>query len=218
MYAIIIGGGRIGATLAQALAQKGHETLVIERSPARCAMLREQLGSVVMRGDGCEAAVLAEAGAERADLVIAVTEGDEDNLIACQVAHHRFHVGRVIARVNNPKHLKLFHVLGVAAVDVVDIIVDGVLQEVAGRDRKPLASLRQGSLDLLSVTIPKTASVVGRRVTDVPLPPGATIAVVLHPEGPPLTPSRHVILAADDQVLAIVRPEDEQAVIEALTR
>ncbi|MCI0769763.1 MAG: TrkA family potassium uptake protein, partial [Chloroflexi bacterium] len=112
MYIIIVGGGKVGASIASTLIEMGHEVLLIERSESRCQVLRKEFGSVVMHGDGCEASLLADAGTDRADLFIAVTEGDEDNLVACQVAQHRFHVGRVVARVNDPKNERIFRAVG----------------------------------------------------------------------------------------------------------
>ncbi len=218
MYVIVVGGGRVGATLARSLTQGGHEALVIERQEALCAILRDRLGSMVMHGDGCETQVLAEAGAERADLLIAVTESDEDNMVACQVAHHRFHVRRVLARVNSPRNEKLFRLLGITTIGAVEAIVSSVLAKIPDLPLMRLAALRQGALNLFSIRIPEEAASAGRPVTQIALPRGAVIALVLPREGPPVAPSKSVTLAAGDEVLALAAPGDEQALLEALAR
>ena len=108
MYIIIIGGGRLGYYLTKALLDEGHEVLIIEKDEAISQVITSELGSVCLHGDGCEAATLAEAGTNRADMLIAVTGDDEDNLVACQVAKHKFKVARTIARVRNPKNETIF--------------------------------------------------------------------------------------------------------------
>src|SRR5262245_1133608 len=113
MYAIIIGGGKVGFYLAKHMLEDGHEVLVIERDAAKCAGIAEELGDIVLKGDGCEAVTLASAGMGRADLCVAVTGDDEDNLVACQVAKTKFEVPRTIARINNPKNELIFRQLGI---------------------------------------------------------------------------------------------------------
>jgi trk system potassium uptake protein TrkA len=89
MYIIIIGGGRLGYYLLKGLLKEGHEVLVLEKDPRVCKTITDELGSVCFRGDGCEAATLAEVGTGRADMFIALTGDDEDNLVSCQVAKHK---------------------------------------------------------------------------------------------------------------------------------
>ena len=85
MYIIIVGGGRLGYSLSKALLGEGHEVLLIERDAVVCDVINKELGGICLRGDACETAIQAEAGTGRADMLIAVTGGDEDNLVACQV-------------------------------------------------------------------------------------------------------------------------------------
>src|SRR5512143_3625611 len=99
MYVIVAGGGKVGYYLAKALINEGHEVLVIERDRRKCEVIAEDLGSVVMRGDAAEASTLTDAGTSRADVVVAVTGDDEDNLVICQMAKRKFSVQRTIARI-----------------------------------------------------------------------------------------------------------------------
>src|SRR5438270_322363 len=98
MYAIIAGGGKVGFFLARELIEQGHEILIVENNAERAEIIANELGNVVLRGNADEASTLAEAGAERADVVIAVTGDDEDNLVLCQVAKRRFGTRRTFAR------------------------------------------------------------------------------------------------------------------------
>src|SRR5947207_3008389 len=112
MYIIIGGGGDVGYYLTKSLLGQGHEVLLLEKGITRYQALSEELGQSVVRGDACEARTMEEVGANRADVVIAVTGEDEDNLVICQMAKKRFNVARTIARLNNPKNELIFQKLG----------------------------------------------------------------------------------------------------------
>jgi len=103
VYIIIAGGGEVGYYLARMLLSEKHEILVIEKDRKRCDLISEDMGDIVVRGDACEARTLEEVGTGRADMLIAVTSDDEDNLVTCQVAKHKFHVRHTVARIKNPR-------------------------------------------------------------------------------------------------------------------
>jgi len=131
MYIVIIGGGKIGYYLSKALLNQGQEVLIIEKDLHICERLENELGSCCMRGDGCETAVLSEAGLNRADVLIATTSHDEDNLVSCQVAKHRYKVPRTIALINNPVNENIFKKLGIdATISVTNTILEHVEQEI----------------------------------------------------------------------------------------
>src|SRR4249919_1966675 len=101
MYAIVVGGGKVGLNLARELMQKGNEVTLIENSRRRYEILEPQLEHVVQLGDGTELWVLERAGIARADMVIAVTGDDEDNIIIAQVSREKYGREKIIARCNN---------------------------------------------------------------------------------------------------------------------
>src|SRR5688572_12909574 len=108
MFIILAGAGKVGYHLARALVND-HELLVIELDPARVDFVAEELGTeVIMQGDACDAATMERAGMERADLIVACTGDDDDNLTFCQIAKARFSVPRAVARINNPQNETLF--------------------------------------------------------------------------------------------------------------
>ena len=84
MYIIVIGGGRVGYYLIKALIEEGHEVLVIEKNESLYEIINDEMGSICIRGDGCEGSFLAEVGTERADMLVAVTGDDEDNVVSCR--------------------------------------------------------------------------------------------------------------------------------------
>ena len=133
MYVVILGAGRVGLGLARWLLATEHEVAVIDRDPSRCAELEDELGSIAVLGNGTDAAVLAKAGCNRADVFVGATSADEDNLLACQLARHHFNATRAISLVSIPENEELFPVLGIdATVNTVDVVVDRLRQALSG--------------------------------------------------------------------------------------
>src|ERR687898_1194129 len=150
MYIIVVGGGQVGYYLTKTLLSEGYEVLLIERQPQKVEVFSEHFGSVVVAGDGAEASTLAAAGAARANVVIAVTGEDEDNLVICQVAKHKFHVERTIARVNNPKNEQLFRMLGIdVTVSQTNLILHLIEQSIPEHSFVHLMSLRHADLAIV---------------------------------------------------------------------
>ncbi|HJU48683.1 MAG TPA: TrkA family potassium uptake protein, partial [Gaiellaceae bacterium] len=113
-YAIVAGGGKIGANITRALLDMGQEVTLIEQRRDRFERLEEELGPVALLGDATEIHVLERAGIARPpDLVLAVTGDDEDNLVISQIAKEGYGVPKVIARVNDPRNQEHFDLLGI---------------------------------------------------------------------------------------------------------
>src|SRR5436190_19331069 len=143
MYIIVVGGGKVGHYLAKELLSEGHEILVIEQDRRKCNLISEELGEIALRGDGCEATTLAEAGTGRADMFIVVTGDDEDNLVACQVAKWKFNVKRTVARINYPKNREIFGRLGIDfTVSSTDLLLEYIEKEVPSHALTRLVQLR----------------------------------------------------------------------------
>ena len=131
MYVLIVGAGKVGWNLARELIAKQHEVTVIESDPVRFSVVEQELEHSAQYGDGSELWVLERAGIERADLVMAVTGDDEDNILISQVAREKYGVTRVVARCNNPRNLQHFELLGVKpAVSATDLILRLIEHEV----------------------------------------------------------------------------------------
>jgi trk/ktr system potassium uptake protein len=127
VYAIVIGGGRVGYFLSRDLLERGDEVTLVENDAARAEWLESQLGSIVMFGDGDEMAFLSTTGIERADAVLAVTGDDARNLVALQLAKKHFNVPLAIARVNNPANVEIFKALGIdEAISATEILLNAL--------------------------------------------------------------------------------------------
>lgn len=217
MYIIVIGGGKVGFYLARQLLEDQHEVLIIEQNAEKCAQIAEDLGEVVMLGDGCEASTLERAGMARADMVIALTGDDEDNLVACQVAKHKFNVPHTVARINNPKNENIFRMLGIdATVSSTSVILAHIEQELPSHPLIPLLTLKGSGLEIVEIKIPAEAYVVGKRIREVLLPQQSLITLVVGVDGQPRLPTPEMTIRAGDEVVAVTMRETEEALRSAL--
>ncbi len=217
MYIIVVGGGRVGYYLVKALMEEGHEVLLIEQSTVVCHTINEEVGSICFRGDGCEAATLQEVGTGRADMLVAVTGDDEDNLIACQVAKHKFNVPRTIARIRNPQNETLFKQLGIdVTVSATQIILEAIEQEVPTHPLTHLLSIRDKGLEMVNVRIPSESSTVGKSIKDIKIPDGVKLSLIIPREDKPHLPAPSTTLKAGDHIIAVTPSELEEELRAAL--
>jgi trk system potassium uptake protein TrkA len=209
MYIVIVGGGDVGYYLTKTLVNTSHEILLMEKNRVTCKTISEELGEVVMQGDGCEVRLLEEAGVARADVVVAVTGDDEDNLIICQIAKMKFNVPRTIARVNNPRNEELFHRLGIdATVSSTKIIYNLIEQEIETDEVIPLAALKRGNIEIVEVEIGPKSPVLHRRVAELELPEDALIVSIIRRDHGILINS-DTTFEVGDSVLALVDADKE---------
>lgn len=139
MYAVIVGAGRAGLSIAAWLIDGQHEVTVVDRSIAKCEALEGLFGGVAVLGDGSEYGVLAKAGANRADVVIAATGMDDVNLVTCQLAMHRFAVNSTVAVIQNPEYQDLFETLGISTViNATQMVTDQIKSTLSGIRSKNL--------------------------------------------------------------------------------
>src|SRR5688572_6923351 len=180
VYIIVVGGGKVGYYLTRELLDAGHELVLLEKDPGRARQIADEIGSIVLNRDGCEGKHLQDAGANRATIVAAVTGDDEDNLVVCQMAKHHFDVPRTIARVNNPKNEDLFRHLGVdEIISPTRMALASIEQDIPVNELLRLAEFKGGQLELVEAQITAGSPAVGRRASDLPLPEGCSLFVVL---------------------------------------
>ena len=219
MYIIIAGGGKVGYYLAKELLADGHEILVIERDHKKARQIGHEIGeSAVMRGQADEAATMDRAGGGRADLVIAVTGDDEDNLVICQVARRRFNVPRTIARVNNPQNEELFHKLGIdITVSSTKLILSLIEQELPSRPFIPLVNLRSIGMEIVELNALAESPLVGKRIGDLQLPPRSTISLIMRGDQT-VIPSPETVIQAGDKLIGFTPLAHENALAQAVSR
>src|ERR1700693_3120431 len=204
MYAIIVGAGKVGRNLARELIIKGHEVSLIESSRSCYLAIEEEFEHAAQYGDATELWVLERSGIQRADLVVAVTGGDEDNMLVCQVAKEKYLCDRIIARVNNPRNHDHFRLLGIQpAVSATDLILRLIEHEVPRYGLVHLLALEEERLEVIELEVQPSAPAADKRVADVALPQGSLIISVLR-DGRGFVATADTVVEAGDQVLLVL--------------
>ncbi len=218
MRVVITGGGAIGRHLAADLAERQHDVTLIEQDKATVESLREEVPAVkVILGDGCEPWVLEGAELTSADVVVAATGDDEDNLVTSLLAKQEFGVPRVLARVNHPKNEWLFtEQWGVdQAVSPPHILTAMVEEAVTTGDLVQLLRLEGGRISIVEMTLAPGSPAVGKPLYELRLPAGAAIVAVLR-DGHVVVPQLETVLAEADEIVALTEPVHERALRDAI--
>jgi len=220
MYALIAGGGKVGANVLRTLQRLGHEATLVEQRRDRYERLEDEFGHEIHHGDATEIYVLERAGIRRPpDLVVALTGDDEDNLVICQIAREKYGVDKVVARVNDPRNQEHFDLIGIApTVCATSSIMALVQHEVPEHELVQLLELRRENLEIVEVQIDADSPSAGRRVDTLALPEDARLISVLRCGGESEIAIGSTELQPGDQVLAILRPGKEDELRRILLR
>src|SRR4051794_10623051 len=181
MYALIAGGGKVGANLARTLLRMGHEATLVEQRSDRFGRLEHEFEHQVSKGDATELFVLEKAGIARPpDILVAATGDDEDNLVICQLAREKYGVAKVIARVNDPRNQPYFDLLGISpTVCATSSIMALIEHEVPEHELVHLLELRKENLEIVEVQIVEDSPSAGRTIERLALPEGSQLISVV---------------------------------------
>ncbi|MDA8189350.1 MAG: NAD-binding protein, partial [Dehalococcoidales bacterium] len=181
MFVVIVGAGLVGRHLAEILLIDKQRVVVIEKNPAVAAKIAAQLGVKVIEGDGNDPKVLEEAGIRGADVFVAVTGEDEDNLVAATLAKFEFAVPRVMARVNNPKNEWMFGKdMGVdIVVNQATLMAKLLEEEMTLGDLITLLKMREGDVALVEKPVPEGSKAIGSEIGQLGLPEDVVVVALL---------------------------------------
>jgi trk system potassium uptake protein TrkA len=212
MKVLIVGGGKIGYYLAKTLLSMKHKVSVIEMNIVHSKEIADEFGINVINGDGTNLDDLRNADAENADFMIAVTGKDEDNLISCQLAKKNFNVKKTIARVNNPKNIKVFERLGVdTAISSTSIIADIIEHEVDYKGVTTLMKLKDGKIVIYEVNLPVVSSKIGKSLNEIKIPANCIVTSIIRKDEA-IIPHGMTILNPED-ILIVVSSIDNRELI-----
>jgi trk system potassium uptake protein TrkA len=220
VYIVINGGGKVASHLAQLMVEHGHDVAIIERRDEIVERLVAELPDelLVIHGDGCDSTYQEDAGVARADVFVASTGDDDDNLVACQLAKVAFGVPRAVARVNNPKNERIFNALGIEAISSTTIIARMIEEEATVGDLRTLINLRQGNMAIVEIELPTDRCVVcNKKVAELPLPVDCVLVALVRGEDDVVTVHGDTELMPGDVVIAFTAVEHEKALKKALT-
>ena len=217
MFIVIVGCSASGYHLSKALIAGGHEVVVIEQSLERFDLLRDELGTVALLGDGTEELTLKRAGIARADVVVSLTGVDATNLDISLMTKHIFHVPRTMALIKDPKNEPLFHEVGIdVVVNSTHLVLESMEAGVPGRPLVHLMNLRVPGLELVSISIPEDSNIIGKHINEIELPPNSFITLMVKKTGATLPNGRSVV-EAEDEIVAVTPEGDEQILYDILT-
>lgn len=205
MYVIVVGGGRVGYFLARALLENNIEVTIIESSKEIFDLVSQQVDCPVLFGDGSSTAALEMAGARRANVFVAVTNHDQDNLIACQLAKQHFGVLKTIARVKNPANEALMQQLGVDITVSSTAIITGAIQSELPHSRiRQVLDLRAGQLEIMEYRLDPTSPAIGKQLRNLTFPAACNIVTIFR-NGEAMVPRGDTTFQAGDLVLTLVK-------------
>lgn len=215
MFVVIAGGGKVGRYIAVDLTERGHEVAIVERARGRCEQLVAHHPVLVIEGDACDVKYLEQAQLRRADVFVATTREDDDNLVACQLARTEFGVKRTISRVNSPKNVEIFELMGIEAVSSTTLMARMLEEEVSVGELVHLYTLKAGKVDLVEVRIPdqdEPDAPPPRFIADLDLPFDSVLVCMFRDvDGAEQTiiPRGSTEILPGDEVIALTTPELE---------
>ena len=220
MHIIIVGAGKVGEYLARTTLESGNDVVIIESDHDRAVEMATALSGrvLVIYGDGCNSRVMEDADIHHADVFVATTGRDDNNLVACEIASRVYNVKRCIARVNNPKNLRIFRKLGIECVSSTTLIGRLIEEEATLGNLNAVSTLAQGNIGLLEVKIrefrtPGLSPIMGALLyDDVDYPDEALPIAVVHDGVPQLVdeetrvfPGDTIITATPTEIIPDVR-------------
>lgn len=207
MRALIIGGGKVGYNLFRTLHERGHCATLVERDKEACMRAADSIGADVIQGDGTDPEVLKDAGIDNAEIVAAVTGSDEENLVICQIAKLTFNINKTIARVNNPKNIEMFRLLGIDTTVCSTAVIATLIENELNRDDiKIVSTFERGSMVLAEVALNQKMVWDGQRIADLTLPEACVFASVLRGNRV-IYPKGDTVLYSGDRALLVTNTD-----------
>ena len=216
MKVLIVGGGKTLYFLCRNFTAKGYEVVLINRNPEECVQLARQLSAMAVCGDGSDPAILAEAGAMGADVVLAITPNDQDNLVISQLASLQYGVPRAVALANDPDNAEIFQNLGVSAFSTTHIVGSLIEQRASLEQITNLLPVAEGKVNVTEIALDAGFPVADKLLKEIELPENALVAVVIR-DNQPIVPRGATRLLAGDRVVLITLPENHGPVLKAFT-
>ncbi len=211
MNIIIVGGGKIGLSLAETLAVHKQDVIIIEEDKEKCQEIADEFNGLVINGDATHIDVLEEAKIEKADFFVAVTSSEEVNLLSCLLAKEVCNA-KTLARIINPAYEKVFKKVGIDIVMSPEVAMASRLETmIIEPDVVDIAMIHRGNIEMLEFTVSEKSKALGKSVKDLEKPKGAIIVAVK--EGPEfIIPGVDTILKQGDKVMVIVKKDLESRI------
>ena len=207
MRVILIGSGKLAYFLGKKFVEEKHRVTMINSHPTEARDFAHQIKATVILGDGTDPGILKEAEVERADIVLALTSHDEDNLVACQIAQQHYHVSRTIALVNDPAHQKFFEQLGIAvAFSATQILANLIEKRADFANIANFLAISGGQIGVTEIILDENSPAIGKTLQTLKLPEGSLIGCIIR-HGQAFVPRGWSHLEVQDRLILISQPE-----------
>jgi len=216
MNIVIAGGGKTVYFLCRNFISKGHKVTVINKDYNESVWLARKLKVISIYGDWSSPAILEESNINVADVVLAVTPNDHDNLAICQIANLHFKVPQTLALVNDPDNEDTFRQLGVSAISNTHILSSIVERRIEFNGITNLITAGEGKINITELDIGETSPVIGKQIKDIPFPKDSLLVYVIHEEKP-IVPKGDTVLHSGDHVFVVTLPENYAQAIRMIT-
>ena len=217
MKVIIVGNGKQLYFMAREFVSKGHSVVVICREESDAYWISRRLKVVVLHGDGSIPSVMEDAGAREAEVVIAATVHDPDNLLICQIAERRFKVPTTLALVSNPDNEEVFPKLGIKNVaSLTQMISKLVEHRTTVEEIRDLSIMAEGAVNVTEIILPEDSPIVGKPLSSSGLPGDTLVASVVRGSSA-IIPRGDTVLSAGDRIVLVTLPTSYGQAVKYLT-
>ncbi|NNJ29303.1 potassium channel family protein [Lacrimispora defluvii] len=214
---LLVGGRSKAKSLAISLINKGYQVTVINDTLEDCVKLSEIDRLTVIHGDGTRPFVLEDASAQDADIAIAMTAKDEDNLVICELCKKKFQVKKTVALLTDPKKTDFFYKMGIDSVVCAITAITGIIEQQAFVDKiTTLIPIGEGRVNIAEVPIPGTSPAVGKKLWEINLPKEVIVGCILRGDTT-MVPRGDTRILAGDMLVLISSDKQEMAAIQELT-
>ena len=180
MKALVIGGGKVGYFLVKTLLEHNTKVTLIERDHDRAEMISNELNIEVLCGDGSDISILQDAGIQNSEIVAAVTGNDEENLVICQIVKVSFGKSKTIARINNPKNIKMFKQLGVdKTVCSTEVIANMINNEMTSDTVKIIQTFENGNMVVAEIFVHVRNNWANQQIKNIKLPSSLVLVSII---------------------------------------
>ena len=217
MRIILIGNDQLAYFLSKKFVEEKHQVTIINAEPAEAEKFSHQIKATVIVGDGTHPTILREAEAEQADIVLALTSHDEDNLVACQIAQQHYGVPRTIALVNDPIHQQFFAQMGITfAFSATQILANLIEKRTDFEDIASFLTVDNGQVGVTEIILDEDSPAIDTTLQNLDLPAGALIGCIIR-QDQAFVPRGGSHLQVGDRLILISQPEHYEQFLEVLT-
>ena len=209
MKVLILGAGRVGASLARALISNGYDIAIIDQDKSSLSELEERLDIMTVHGHASDPKIIKKSGADKNTIVIAVTSNDEVNIIACQIAKKQFKVSKTICRLNNSSYSKDLNVFGENIIDIVispeNEVMSHLKELIIHPGAQQIENFADGKVNLVCVKAKKKGKLVGRELKGIKddMPETNAFVASIYRKGKPFVPDGDTVIRESDEVYFI---------------